>query len=99
MIKDFLVLIEKMQEKQQTPTQNVQRVKAEPRDEGPSVKVITCRGMATGGAEEKAAAEPIIQKIAIKKESLDLQKENKPSSKLAKTLPRMRHLLPRLQQT
>ena len=31
--------------------------------------------MATWGAEEKAAAEPLIQKAAIKKEGLDLQKE------------------------
>lgn len=31
--------------------------------------------MATGGAEEKATAEPLIREAVIKKESLDLQKE------------------------
>ena len=64
-----------MQEKQQSPTQNVQRVKVEPRDEGPSINVITRSSMATRGAEERAAAEPLIRKATIKKESLDLQKE------------------------
>ena len=61
-----------MQEKQQTPTQNVKRVKAEPRDEGPSVNVITRSGMATGGDTEKVEAEPLIRKEAIKQEVLDL---------------------------
>ena len=64
-----------MQEKKQTPTQNVQRVKVEPHDEGSSINVITRSDMDTGGAEERAAAEPFIQKASIKQESLDLQKE------------------------
>ena len=47
--------------------QNVQRVKAEPRDEGTSANVITRSGMATEGAAEKADVEPLIQKESIKK--------------------------------
>lgn len=47
----------------------------EPRDEGPSVNVITCSCMATGGAAEKAKAEPLIRKATIKQEGLDLQRE------------------------
>lgn len=55
--------------------ENVQRVKAEPRDEGPRINVITCSGMATAAAEEKVAAKPLIRKAVIKQEGLDLQKE------------------------
>ena len=64
-----------MQEKQQTPMQNVQRVKVEPQDEGPSVNVITRNGMTTRGAAEKAEVEPRIRKTAIKQEGLDLREE------------------------
>ena len=65
-IEGCSILIAKMQEKQQIPTQNVQRVKAEPRDEGPSINVITHNDMATRGAAEKDEAEPLIYKSAIK---------------------------------
>ena len=71
-IEYFPILIAKMQEKQQTPMQNVQRVKAEPQAEGLSVNVITCSVMATGGVTEKAQAEPLIRKAVVKQESLDL---------------------------
>ena len=74
MIEDCLVLIAKMQEKQQIQTQNVQLVKAESRDDGPSINVITRSGISTGGAEEKVKAKPLIRKASRKKESLDLQK-------------------------
>ena len=50
----------------------MQRVKAEPHDKGPSINVITRSGMATGGVEEKAAAEPLIRKATVKQEGLDL---------------------------
>lgn len=64
-----------MQVKQQTPTQKVQRVKAELCDEGPSINFITHNGMATGGAKERVVVEPFIRKATIKKERLNLQKE------------------------
>ena len=47
------MLIAKMQEKQQMPTQNIQMVKFEPRDDGPSVNVITRSGVSIGGNEGK----------------------------------------------
>ena len=64
-----------MQEKQPTPMQNVQRVKAELRDKYPSVNVVTCSGMATRGPGEKTATEPLIRPAVIKQEGLDLNKE------------------------
>ena len=54
----------------------MQRVKVEPRDEGPSVNVITHSGMATRGSAEKVEVEPLIHKEATKQEGLDLHKEN-----------------------
>ena len=54
-MEDFRILIAKMQEKQPTPTQNVQRVKVELRNIDPSVKVITRSEMVTQGAMEATA--------------------------------------------
>ena len=48
-----------MQEKQPTPTQNVQTVKVKLRNIDPSVKVITRSGMVTQGPKEKAARDPL----------------------------------------
>ena len=56
-------------------TQNVQWVKAEPRDDGPSINMIIPIDIATRGAEEKAMAESLIWKAVEKMESLDLKKE------------------------
>lgn len=53
----------------------MQRVKAELRDEGPSINVIKQSDMATGVDEKKATTEPLIWKATIKQESLDLQNE------------------------
>ena len=63
-----------MHEKKSTPTQNVQRVKAELRDKDPSVNVVTRSGMATRGTEEEVAMEPLIWQIVSKQEGLDLEK-------------------------
>ena len=49
------ILIAKMQEKQPTPTQNVQIVKTKLRNMNPSVKVMKCSGMVTQGAKEEIA--------------------------------------------
>ena len=51
-----MILLTKMKDKQSTPTQNVQRVKIEPRSEDPSVKIIT-HNMVTQGAREELAAQ------------------------------------------
>ena len=64
-----------MQEKQPTPTQNVQRVKAKLQEKGPRVNVITHSGMATGGPGEKTATKPLIRPAVSKQEGLDLKKE------------------------
>ena len=56
------------------PTQNIQRVKAEPLPEGANINVITRSGMATGGSMEKAEAELLIRKAPIKQDWLDLAK-------------------------
>ena len=44
-----------MQEKQPTPTQNVQRVKIELKNMNPSVKIMTRSGMVTQEAKEELA--------------------------------------------
>ena len=47
-IEDFPTLIAKMQEKNmETPTQNLQMVRAETREEDPSMNVVTRSGVAT----------------------------------------------------
>ena len=53
MVEYCTVFIAKMQEKPPTPTQNVQRVKAELRNIDPSVKFITRSGMVTQGSTEE----------------------------------------------
>ena len=63
-----------MQEKQSTPTQNVQRFKTELWDKDLSVNVVTRSGLATRGPEEEAAMEPMIREAVIKQEGLDLKK-------------------------
>ena len=45
-----------MQDKQPTPTKNVQRVKTELRNANPSVKVMTRNGVVTQGAREELAS-------------------------------------------
>ena len=55
-VEDCLLLIAKMQEKQPTPTHNVQRVKTEIRKVDPYVKVMTCNGLVTQGAKEELAS-------------------------------------------
>ena len=42
-------------------------VKNEPCNNGPSVNVIKCSGVATGGNEEKVFAKPLIRKAFDKK--------------------------------
>ena len=64
-----------MQEKQLTPTQNVQSVKAKLRDKDPSVNVVTRSGIATGGPGEKTITKPLIRPKIIKQEGLNLKKE------------------------
>ena len=53
-IEDCPILLTKMKDKQSTPTQNIQRVKMEPRSEDPYVKIITC-SMVTQGARKELA--------------------------------------------
>ena len=59
MVEYCPILIAKMQEKQPTPTQNVQRVKSELRNIDPSVKVINRSGMVTQGAKEAPTRDPM----------------------------------------
>ena len=56
-------------------TKNIQMVKDELRDDGPSVNVITRSGISIGGNEEKVSIELVIRNASENKESLNLQKE------------------------
>lgn len=78
-IEDCPILMAKAQEKKQTPTQNVQWVKVEPREEEPSINVITHSGMATRGSAERAEMESMIRKEATKLEGAGFRKEKETS--------------------
>jgi len=57
---DFLTLISQMHEKgvlQPTPTQNVQMMRLELREEDPSVKIVLRSGVTTGGDARKQPGE------------------------------------------